>query len=836
MPNRLAVIVLSLLSTFLSFSAASLADADPASRAAAFAHHSASGLVVDATSGLPLANVRLVSDGPTVTSTVSGSDGRFTLTGLAAGEYSIVASRTGYETTASEIFILAANDLHGLTLAIASTQGSNSGVRVLGVTTVNATQSLQKAATISKTVSAQSLQQQGYYRAADYLQQLPGLVGGNPSQPGDDVSLDIRGIGTLETLTLIDGHPIGPRGDYNYELSPVFGLRAINVFYGSGGSNLYGVNAIGGVVNMETLAPTRKPETAFSQSFGTFDKLSSAVQATGSTTDGKIGYAFAYGTQGLDGPFRRDVFYQASAAYDQYATDPAVRNLGVYNDDTSFVNKSGLGKLVWNINPNTHITAAYLGSSEWDDKTGNGDNDYLPFQVALAAGRANLAAAAGSSGSDACYNNNPATFTVGTSNSGNTPGFGPNNQPDGGSPCQTPRSYAIANFGYEGGGPAWQSYHSNDYHIRLDTKAGNGDVVVDTFSNFYHHTYDRTFQRPYQFVPAPGPTGTPIPNQPNPSWHADDDTNSGATLSDDFEGDRNDFGLGLFYENTASLYSQYNPAQAPPVITSPVTHDAAVFFRDAYHAPDSRLTTYLNTWFKHSTITNTSYVDPRIAFVWSGTHDVWRVAAGGTSTQPTPAQLDQPISASALAAFEGGGVSCTSLNSIGNVPSSALRPERASDMEFSYGHRFNEDSTTQLTLYNTNVFDQIYGVTVPLSSVSTGGFNPLPYANVVQNQCPGLSGEQAIGLLGLSGNANIGHTLARGLELSGTQHLVGRLTLDYTYDTQSAALASNDPSLIDPSAGGSASFIPNSQLPNVPLHKYSYAFDYKFGRGVEARL
>ena len=32
------------------------------------------------------------------------------------------------------------------------------------------------------------------------------------------------------------------------------------------------------------------------------------------------------------------------------------------------------------------------------------------------------------------------------------------------------------------------------------------------------------------------------------------------------------------------------------------------------------------------------------------------------------------------------------------------------------------------------------------------------------------------------------------------------------------------------------SFIPGSQLPNVPLHKYSYAFDYAFGRGVEARL
>ena len=62
----------------------------------------------------------------------------------------IVASRNGYETTASG-FIVDGSDLRGLTLAINRTQGGNSGARVLGVTTVRA-QSLQKAATISHTV------------------------------------------------------------------------------------------------------------------------------------------------------------------------------------------------------------------------------------------------------------------------------------------------------------------------------------------------------------------------------------------------------------------------------------------------------------------------------------------------------------------------------------------------------------------------------------------------------------------------------------------------------------------------------------------------------------
>jgi outer membrane receptor protein involved in Fe transport len=810
------------------------ADTTPAASAPAAATYSVSGSVVDSTSGLPLANVKLVIAGPTASTTVTGADGRFTFAALSVGQYSIIASRAGYETTASETFVVDTSNLRDLTLAINRTQGGNSGARILGVTTIRASQSLQKAATISHTVSAQSLQQQGYFRAADYLQQLPGLVGGNPSQPGDDVSLDIRGIGALETLTMIDGHPIGPRGDYNYELSPVFGLRAINVFYGSG-SNLYGVDAIGGVVNMETLAPTRTPENTFSQSYGTFYKMSSALQSTGTLGDGKLGYALAYGTQGLDGPFNHDVFYQASAAFDQYAVNPLTRQLGVYQDDNSFTNKSGLMKFVYDLNAKSQLTAAYLGSSEWDDKTGNGDNDFLPFQVELAAGEANLAAAI-SSGSDACNMANPNTFTVGHNNGGGTPGLDRLGNPDGGSPCQTPQSFAQANYGYQGAGPAWQGYHSNDYHVRLDTKLGPGDFVVDTFSNYYFHDYDRTFGRPDQCgTDANGNPAYPC-TTPNPSWHVDQDINTGGTISDDFNGAANDLGLGFFYENTASLYRQYNGAPPSAVITAPVTHDTAFFVRDAYHKPDSKLTTYVNAWMKHSTITNTSYLDPRIAFVWSNTNDVWRIAGGETSTQPTPAELDQPIAASALGAFTGGGVSCTSLNSIGNVPSTALKPERASDMEVSYGHRFGGDSIAQLSLYDTNLFNQIYGVTVPISSVPILGFDPTPYANAVSGLCPGVSPQQALALLGLSGNINIGHTFARGIELTGTQHLIGKMSLDYTYDTQSAVLQSEEPGLINRADGGSLSFIPGSQLPGVPLHKYSYAFDYTFGRGIDARL
>ena len=774
------------------------------------------GKIVDAATGLALSGVLVQSEGPTITAGTSDSHGQFQLTGLLPGYYNLLIYLNGYVTTESEPFKVGATAQAPLTLALQRGEGVSQSTRVLGITTVRASATLQKAALIYKAVSAEPLQQQGFYRVSDYLQQLPGLQGGNPAQPGDDVSLNIRGIGTLETLTMIDGHPIGPRGNYNYELSPVFGLRSVDVYYGSGGSDLYGVNAIGGVVNMQTLDPTQDREITFSQSYGTWDNLATALQVTGTEPGGKLGYAFAFGTQGLDGPIKNDLMYQASAAFDQYATDPAVRALGTYIDDTGFTNKSLLSKLRYNFSNSAHLTASLLGSSEWDNKTGNGDNDYLPYQVELAAGQANLAAAI-ANGHDMCNQQNPNTFGVTFDNGGGLVGVGPNGQPDGGSHCQTPQSFASANFGYQGAGPAWQAYHSDDYHVKYDNTVGNNAFVLDTFSNFYHHTYDRTFALPCC----------------NPFWYNNSDTNTGATISDNIDGVNNDVGGGFFWENTASNYLTYSPSVSG---AAPITHDTAFFIRDAYHPASSKLTTYLNSWFKRSTITNTSYVDPRIAFVYNADDNVWRAAVGRTSTQPTPDELDSPFSPSAVGAFSGGGVSCASLNALGNVPSSALKPERATDEELSFGHRFSGDSTAQLTLYNTNLFGQIYTVTAPLSSVNLPGFNSTPYAQVVQSLCPGLSLTQATALLGVNGNINIGHTIARGIELTGRQRFTPKFFVDYSYDTQSSVLESNDPGLINPVDGGNLTFIPGAQLPNVPLHKESLGLDYTFARQMKARL
>ena len=128
MSSNFAAII---ISTLIAGAAPALAAADvpAATPATATSTHSVSGIVVDATSGLPLANVKLVTTGPTTASATTTLNGHFTFASLAVGEYSIVASRTGYETTESEIFIVDGSDLRGLTLAVNRTQGGNSGAR-----------------------------------------------------------------------------------------------------------------------------------------------------------------------------------------------------------------------------------------------------------------------------------------------------------------------------------------------------------------------------------------------------------------------------------------------------------------------------------------------------------------------------------------------------------------------------------------------------------------------------------------------------------------------------------------------------------------------------------
>lgn len=781
----------------------------PASAAGAVAHTTGdatiAGAVADAQTGLALAGARIRIAG-TSRATVTDRDGHFSIGSLPVGSYRLRVERDGYtpaESTAIEV--MEAGAILQVTLSVQrAASASSSDLATIASTSTRATESLQRASTIYRTLSPETLLQTGVYRAGDALRQLPGInnaIEGDTASLGDDLQLQIRGLGTNETTALLDGHPVafGVPGGYNYQLTPVFGLRNINVTYGSAGTELTGYDAIGGIVDQQTIVPTRSLRATFTQGYGTFDRAETDATTTG--TLGRVGFAFAYGVGSLGGPFHDAHFYQPGAAFDPSATDPAVRNLAVYKDSGMTVQRSALQKLRYDLSAATRVELTALQSGVWEDKTGNGDGDYLAPAVAFAQGTANLAA---KSATDAC----PAGgFTAVTGANGATWGRGPDGLPDGGAPCQTPQSYAGALAGFQGAGTAWQAFDLADEDLRFDSDGERQNVHVDVFTDRFRNMVDRTFALPFKQIPGDNGffTNTSV-------------TTTGAQADDDFEGRNNEFGIGLAYLNDAYGLRHNGALQG-----APITREYTEFIRDAYHPAASPLAAYTSVYFKRSTVTNTSYADPRVSLVYNATpNDVVRAAAGATTTQPTADLVDQNFTPSALfAAGGGGGISCGGLTAVGTAPSSLLRPERGVDEEFAVGHRFSGDSAVQLELYNTNVYGKIASGLTPLGATGTGFIPPATLAaaeSAVRNTCGNAN---PLAALGVSGAFNLGQLRARGFTLSGRQRLSRATFVDYDYDTTSTALRSAPSDFLR----NNLTDVVGAQVPYLPLHTLTLSLE-----------
>jgi hypothetical protein len=772
------------------------------------------GTVADAQSGLPLpdALVRLVGS---TTGVTTGSDGTFVLNLPAGGTYRVRIEHDGYQPTDSDPIPVTAGATTRVTLAIQTTPSQNLDLKTIGSTSVRSTQSLQRSTTIYRTLSPETLLESGTFRFGDALRTLPGItnsIPGDTAALGDDINLELRGIGANETTATLDGHPIGygVKGGFNYQLSPTFGLKGISVLYGSSGTDLTGYDAIGGIIDSQTIDPTIDSRYTFTTGAGTFGKLGSNFTATG-TVAHKLGYALSYGVSTVDGPFNNDYLYQPGAAYDPSATDPAVHELGIYKDDSSATTRSGLLKLRYDLSAATHLTLTSVASSYWEDKTGNGDGDYLTPGVALLDGKGLLT---NKSAKDPCP---PGEFTA-TNANGVPWGTGPGGIPDGGSPCQTPASYASSLSGLQGAGPAWQAFNFNDEALHFDSTGAHTALRMDAFTNRYLDTGDRKYQLP--FTDVSGDTG---------SFSNTQASSDGASLSENFFGANNEVGVGLEYTNYAYKFQRSFSLRGAPIV-----NEVGEFVREAYHPQKSPLAAYAAAYFKHDSATDTSYVDPRLSVVYSlpGGRDVVRVASGATTTEPSGDELDQQFTASSLVtAGGGGGINCSATNSIGSAPSAVLKPERGVDEEVAYGHRFSGDSQVQFAAYNTNVYDKILSTISPLALTGTGFIDPDTLARAQALAASQCGGSNFSTLFGVTGNVNIGQFRAQGFTINGRQRISPATFFDYDAATTSTTVRSAPVAFFQ----HNLTDVQDSQLPRIPLHTLNFSADTLARPGIDVR-
>jgi hypothetical protein len=541
------------------------------------------GSVTDAGTGLPVSGAIVTLLRGDIASETSTTDqnGRFRFGDQPAAIYTLTIVAQGFTSSRSDDTIVAPGSSQAqIRIALQRASSSSSTLREIGraVSSGRGAPALNASSVITQSVSPERLQRENYVRVAEALNALPGVnLRGQDSAIGDDVFVDIRGEKASNTQVLLDGHPIGPEGvfgivggsqygfnGYNFQLSPFFALRDVLVSYGSGGQSLYGTSTIGGSIDFRTIDPTAKQEFVFQQGLGSQSKSLTGFKLTG--TANKLGYALVQGVQGTQGSFAPQVNTQ-SAFLGQDQTSQTIASV-THAVASNYLIRQTLLKGSYAFSPATNLTLTTYLASSWDDKTGNGDNDFLPYQTQLYNVQAKLAAGNGSI---------PFTDANGVTH---TCASGVSVQTDAGFTCYSALQYAAATSGPAGSplGLRFQGLDNWDYHARLRTNLGAQDFSVDSYIDRISQNTQRTGQILSRWVQG-----------------------YGLQLADDIVGKMNTFGFGFFHEQQR-LYG-FDAASGGPLTPRADLGqgNANVFLRDAY-TPMANFSVFGNVWFKHSTV------------------------------------------------------------------------------------------------------------------------------------------------------------------------------------------------------------------------------------------
>lgn len=828
------------------------------------------GTVIDQKNALPIAGakVTLMSSGETRGSATTDSFGNFTIDNIASGSYTVSIRAKGYAPSVIQNLVVGAGATVTVNAAmIAAVNTSN--VRTLGTVTVTAG-ALATATTITQTVNVQNIANTGQVRFAQALSTLPAINLTTSSSPGDDVSINIRGFGSSETATLLDGRPVGPLGvlapdTYDFANSPLTGLEGVDVTYGSGALGLYGSDTIAGAVNMHLLNPSTTPQYIFQQQVGNNGILSSALDLTG--TEGKFGYVAAGGVSGIHGVLNGDIAQTArpellapgavNPPFDcsnSSGNDVSQCNLAATTYDVGQETKLNdlLGRMRYSFSGATSLTVSAYATNWWSNSTGNGDNDYLPFATRL--GQINqtppIVPGVGAPGGCLTSAGKPGYLVVTKPVEWNNEGQ-PTTAPvpvptlPPGMACFTANQWATSSYGPDGGGAGRQrGVAMQDYDSRFTTMIGkNNNVVLDYYVNNYQYNKDSSLSAG---LAADGlKLGTPV--------FGDQYLTHGYLLSDDIVGLNNDLGIGYAILNQNQFGQQLvavstNPVTGQPNFEFQPAFTPAIFREDSFFLRDThefgeRWSGFLNAWVKRSNVTDKTTFDPRVSGQYRpDSNDVLRLTYGHSDGPPAPqlestGALFQPSPGSSLT-----NVSCipgsNTLPTGGGNPN--LKSETADDYELGFGHRFEQDSNIQVNAYVTTVADELFGATQPLlayglSHVTFGPTTlPLYLTKLIDQGClpPGTTDLTATyPFLGVATTYNVANELARGIDINGRYRMEPWAYIDYGWSAESSQQFNIPDSILM----NNVTIFNGGQQTGLPVHQATLSLDLQ-PDGFEFRI
>ncbi len=220
--------------------------------------------------------VRVVLDGPVVTSELTDKKGEVFFTDVPDGIYRARIVKRGYQTITSNSFEVLNGNSVTVTVALAlSTQ-----LKVIGTVVA------QSSATVSSSsIGPDSAQRKLSGDLADALNKLSGVSVQTSSDDSDaEQTISLEGHDASQTQLTLDGIPVNAPGSAGN-----IGAFATDLFTGAGVRNGPQLGGLGGGVNFTTLEPTLSWESYLTMSTGSIGRHNESLAETGSF--GKLGVA-----------------------------------------------------------------------------------------------------------------------------------------------------------------------------------------------------------------------------------------------------------------------------------------------------------------------------------------------------------------------------------------------------------------------------------------------------------------------------------------------------------------------------------------------------------------
>ncbi|HEY9084736.1 MAG TPA: TonB-dependent receptor [Candidatus Tyrphobacter sp.] len=355
---------------------------------------------VNDTTGAPIVGAAVMMTGPMSYSTTTDNHGRFSISNVTPGVYTISVSKAGYSQAVQNDIALVPGQAQTLTVSMAAISFSSlrtiAHVSIAGRGTIN-----QSPASID-VIASQNFTDQAQPQVTRVLSQVPGLQisfpsnSANAAAPGAITIPNIRDATSYETASLIDGHyiSVGQYGDNVTTFLNTYMFSSFEVIKGPGAESPVVNNAIGGTLNAHTKDPTLTPTPDFQAGFdnhgGTFANFGFS-----DTIDNRLGFVVDIATD--DNPSAingTEVYYDPSGggylggALNSNASATQVGHTFSFLTNQfpllaccyrlqGYLNQAAqLIKAQYHFSSATRLTVSYLGSQSTSDQNAN-TSDYI---------------------------------------------------------------------------------------------------------------------------------------------------------------------------------------------------------------------------------------------------------------------------------------------------------------------------------------------------------------------------------------------------------------------------------------------------------------------------